>query len=114
MTVIISTGDQNEVIKEKRKILYPKEEQWIDIEKILASDIPDVFDMDVLTKYLSMAHVLLDGENYSFEVGKPSRKGRDMYFSKSIKRAWFCKSENGDFLLFHFHMAPSMNRKERR
>ena len=62
---------------EKRKVLYPREENWLDVENVLATHIPDGFDMDILSKYLSMAHVLLDGEKYSFEVGKPSRKGKN-------------------------------------
>ena len=83
-TVTISAGDLYE-INEKRKILYPGEEKWLDIENISDTGIPDGFDLDVLTKYLSMAHVLLDGEKYSFEVGKPSRKGinEQINFSKS-------------------------------
>ena len=56
---------------EKRKILYPREENWQDVKNVLATQIPDGFDMDVLSEYLSMAHVLLDGEKYCFEVRKP-------------------------------------------
>ena len=105
--VIITVATGFGVLEERRKIFEQPEDTWFDVDRLLPNDIPEAFDMDILTKFLSLSDVLINGEKYSLELCKPTKMGRNMYMSKNIKRAWFCPTE--DYLFFRCNMAASMS-----
>ena len=111
--VVISTNTTTfEELEERRLIFKQPEDTWYDVDVILPNEVPEGFDMDVLSKFLSLCHVTINGEPYTYKIRKPTKMGRKMYISKSIKRAWFCRTDDG-FLLFRSNMAASMTADKR-
>ena len=95
----------------KQKIFEQPEDSWIDVDQFEVTDMPDGYDMDVLTNFLSLSHVIINGERYTYKIRKPTKSGRNMYMSKSIKRAWYCKTD--DYLLFRCNSAARMTADKR-
>ena len=91
----------------RQEIFDIPEEKWLDVERILCTDIPDGFDMDVITMFLSLSELMINDKPYNLTINKPTKKGRNMYLSKCIKRAWFCITDDHDYLLFRCQMAGS-------
>ena len=110
-TVVITTDEQFEEFEEKQKIFEQPEDSWIDVDQFEVTDMPDGYDMDVLTNFLSLSHVMINGERYTYKIRKPTKSGRNMYMSKSIKRAWYCKTD--DYLLFRCNSAARMTADKR-
>ena len=110
-TVVITTDEQFEEFEEKQKIFEQPEDSWIDVDQFEVTDMPDGYDMDVLTNFLSLSHVIINGERYTYKIRKPTKSGRNMYMSKSIKRAWYCKTD--DYLLFRCNSAARMTADKR-
>ena len=110
--VVISTNTSFEEMEERRLIFEQPEDSWHDVVDILPNEVPGDFDMDVLTKFLSLCNVTINGEPYTYKIRKPTKMGRSMYISKNIKRAWFCKNVDG-YLLFRSNMAASMTADKR-
>ena len=110
-TVVITTDEQFEEFEEKQKIFEQPEDSWIDVDQFEVTDMPDGYDMDVLTNFLSLSHVTINGERYTYKIRKPTKSGRNMYMSKSIKRAWYCKTD--DYLLFRCNSAARMTADKR-
>ena len=110
--VVFGTTTSFEEMEERRLIFTQSEDSWTDVVDILPNEVPGEFDMDVLTKFLSLCNVTINGEPYTYKIRKPTKMGRNMYMSKSIKRAWFCKTEDG-YLLFRSNMAASMSADRR-
>ena len=77
----------------------------------MPSGVPQGFDIEVLTKYLSLSNVLLNGANFVVQTEKPSVKGLQMYTSLSIQRAWFSITDS--LLLIKCDMAASMKKELR-
>ena len=112
LLVVISLEEDFLELEERRKIFSEQAENtWFDVDRLVPGDIPAGFDMDILTLFLSLSDVLINGKKYSFEVNKPTKMGRNMYVSKNIKRAWFCQTT--DCLLFRCNMAASMSADKR-
>ena len=110
-TVVITTDEQFEEFELKQKIFEQPEDSWIDVDQFEVTDMPDGYDMDVLTNFLSLSHVTINGERYTYKIRKPTKSGRNMYMSKSIKRAWYCKTD--DYLLFRCNSAARMTAEKR-
>ena len=100
------------MLEKRREIFEQPEDTWYDVDVILPNEVPEGFDMDVLSKFLSLCHVTINGEPYTYKIRKPTKMGRNMYISKSIKRAWFCRTDDG-YLLFRSNMAASMTADKR-
>ena len=83
------------------------EDQWHDVVNIDPALIPEGFDMDVVTMFLSLSDIMINDKPYNLEIKKPTKKGRKMYMSKCIKRAWFFQTDNNEYLLFRCNMAAS-------
>ena len=102
---------------EKRKIFkQPEEDSWRDVDQFATIDeqpIPPEFDMLILHKFLSMSEVTLNGKLYKVKITKPVRNGKSMYLSKCIKRAWFTKSSDDQYLLFRCNMSAAMKADRR-
>ena len=93
--VVISTNTTTfEELEERRLIFKQPEATWYDVDIILPNEVPEGFDMDVLSKFLSQCHVTINDEPYTYKIRKPTKMGRKMYISKSIKRAWFCRTDD--------------------
>ena len=112
LTVTISTGTTFQEMVERQLVFGTKdnplpEAQWHDVETIDPALIPEDFDLDMITYFLSLTDVMINNKPYNLEVKKPAKKGRKMYLSKCIKRAWFFLTENNEYLLFRCNMAAS-------
>ena len=110
-SVVITADEQFHDFEEKQKIFEQPETSWIDVDDFDPEYMPDGYDMDVLTKFLSLSHVTINGERYTYKIRKPTKSGRNMYMSKSIKRAWYCETD--DYLLFRCNSAARMRADKR-
>ena len=112
LTVTISVGTTFQEMVERQLVFGTKdnplpEDQWHDVETIVPGLIPEGFDMDIVTMFLSLSDIMINNKPYNLEIKKPTKKGRKMYMSKCIKRAWFFQTENQEYLLFRCNMAAS-------
>ena len=102
---------------EKRKIFkQPEEDSWRDVDQLATMNeqlIPPEFDMLIMHKFLSMSEVKLNGKLYKVKITKPVRNGKNMYLSQCIKRAWFTKTSDDQYLLFRCNMAAQMKADRR-
>ena len=110
-TVTISVGTTFQQMVERQLVFGTKEnplpeDQWHDVETIDPALIHEDFDMDMVTIFLSLSDIMINNKPFNLEVKKPTKKGRKMYMSKCIKRAWFFQT-NQEYLLFKCNMSAS-------
>ena len=110
-TVTISVGTTFQQMVERQLVFGTKEnplpeDQSHDVETIDPALIHEDFDMDMVTMFLSLSDIMINNKPFNLEVKKPTKKGRKMYMSKCIKRAWFFQT-NQEYLLFKCNMSAS-------
>lgn len=109
---MINTGNLSEVLEQKRKVFSVQpEDSWRDIDRILPTNVPTGYDIDTITRFLSLSSIQLNGANFVVQTEKPSVKGLQLYTSLKIKRSWFIITDS--LLLIKCDMEASMKKESR-
>ena len=80
------------------------------IDNLQAKDIPQNFDIEIITKFLRDSHIKISGVKAG-SVEKPVVKGREMYHSRKILDCTYVILD--DLLLFYAVMDASMEKEKR-
>ncbi len=79
---------------------------WHDITSLKSGDVPENFNIEVLTAFLTSQFLDVDGESIHSGTEKPAVKGRQLYASKKIQLCEY--SVDDSLVLFRCNMAASM------
>ena len=109
--VSVTLGPKYYDLEERRELFKIDEEHWKDIEFLEKADIPTGFNLEVMLEYITSIDVDIDGEDIDDDVERPAEKGRRLFMSNFIKRAWFIKTDSK--LLIGCNVRPSMKTKMR-
>ena len=109
--VSITIGPKYYDMEERRELFKVDEEHWNDIEFLEKADIPPGFTLDVMLQHITTFDVTIDGEDIEDDTERPAEKGRRLFMSNFIKRAWFIKTDSK--LLIGCNVRPSMKTKMR-
>ena len=106
---IINTDNQIQILEEKRKVFRVEKKDWNDIEYLWRKDIPKGFTLEVLTTFVTTFSATVDGQKIIDSTEKPAQKGRRLYMSYHIKRAWFITTDTK--LLVSCNVQSSMKKQ---
>ena len=109
--ISVQTGDLFKNLEQKREIFKIPAKDWIDIENFEKEDIPTGFNKEVIKTFLTTTDVTINNEEITTDTKRPNEKGKNMYKSSQIKRAWFKKMDN--MLLIGSNCAASQVKKIR-
>ena len=91
---------------EKRKIFELQTLQWNPHETVKWSDIPEGFDILVISKFLTSTVLDFGDEMIETAIDKPAKKGRRLYNDKKIQ--YVESSTHEDLILFRANLEASM------
>ena len=102
-------SEELKIYEEKRKIFH-SDHEYHDLEQGSSVSIPDDFDSDTISEYLSSWR-LYDKDNdeeVDISTRKPAKKGEKMYNDKMIQFVQYSEDDVLDLLIFRANINASM------